>query len=81
MTAGPAYALTPVDGGNAGGTAITVNDGAGDQSEPHIGGNLAVYTDRADIFAPGTIHYFDLSTAPTASFPEARPATATCSRT
>jgi hypothetical protein len=59
--AGAAAAVTPVNGGAAGGATITVNDGTGDQNEPHVSRNLAVYTDRSNIFAPGTIHYFDFN--------------------
>ena len=40
-----AFALTPVNGGMAGGTTITINNGVGDQTDPHVNGDLAVYTD------------------------------------
>ena len=62
VATGAAGAVTPVNGGNVGGTTIPVNNGLGDQTEPHVSGDLAVYTERADIFSPGTIHYFDFPT-------------------
>ena len=58
-----AGAVTPVTGGDVGGTTIPVNNGLGDQTEPRASGNLAVYTDRADIHSTGTIRYFDFSTS------------------
>lgn len=61
-TAGAAHAVTSVDGGDAGGTATTLDDGPGDQNEPRVSGNLAVYTDRHDIFASGRIRYVDFVT-------------------
>jgi hypothetical protein len=71
--AGAAHAVTPVNGGDAGGTAIALNNGVGDQSEPHVDGNLAVYTDRATIFAPGTIHYYDFLTGIDSAVPSGEP--------
>ena len=61
VVVGTAGAVTPANGGDAGGTAVVVNDGLGDQSETHVSGSLAVYTERPDIFAIGTIHYFDFA--------------------
>ena len=58
-----AFGLTPANGGLVGGTTIAVNYGSGDQTEPHVSGNLAVYTDATSASA-STIHYYDfLSTA------------------
>jgi hypothetical protein len=50
----PTLKLTPA------GQLIVVNNGPGDQSDPHVSGNLVVYS-----YAEGTnstIHYFDLAT-------------------
>ena len=33
---GTAGAITPANGGDVGGTIVTVNNGAGDQTEPHV---------------------------------------------
>jgi len=61
VAAGPVSAVTPANGGVAGGTATTISDGPGDQTEPHVGGDLAVYTERN--FVEGSaIHYFDFLT-------------------
>ena len=38
-------AITPVNGGIVGGSITVVNNGPGDQTDPHVSGNLAVYTD------------------------------------
>ena len=73
VATGTAGAVTPIDGGDAGGTPTTLNNGPGDQSEPHVSGNLAVYTGRADIFSPGTIHYFDFSTSSDGVVPAGAP--------
>jgi hypothetical protein len=62
VAAGTAGAVTPANGGDAGGTAVVVNNGLGDQTEPHVSGNLAVYTERTGPFTPGTIRYFDFAT-------------------
>jgi len=49
-------AITPLNGGLvSGGTTVTINNGDGDQTLPHVSGNLAAYTDVAD----GHIHYYD----------------------
>ena len=48
-----AFGLTPANGGSAGGTTITIDNGPGDQTDPHVNGNLAVYT------TPTGIRYYD----------------------
>jgi hypothetical protein len=53
-----AFAVTPVDGGNVGGTTIVVDNTGGDQLDPHVSGDLAAYTDSADPSAP-VIRYYD----------------------
>lgn len=62
IAAGTARVITPANGGDAGGTATPINDDPGDQTEPHVSGNLAVYTDNND-GTIRTIHYFDFATA------------------
>ena len=59
---GVAGAVTPVNGGDVGGTAIAVDNGPGDQSEPHVSGNLAVYTERMGPFSLGAIQRYDFLT-------------------
>ena len=73
VVVGTAGAVTPANGGDAGGTAVVVNNGLGDQSETHVSGSLAVYTERPDIFAIGTIHYFDLATGLDGAVPPGAP--------
>ena len=50
-----ALAITPVDGGSIGGADTTVNSGPGDQTDPHVSGDLAAYTDQSGAFS---IRYF-----------------------
>lgn len=52
-----AFALTPVNGGSVGGTAIAVDSTPGEQIDPHVSGNLAAYTDQAN--GSGVIRYYD----------------------
>jgi hypothetical protein len=70
---GTAGAIVPANGGDVGSSTIAVNNSAGDQSEPHVTGNLAVYTDRSSIFAPGTIHYFDFPAGSDSAVPGGAP--------
>jgi hypothetical protein len=60
VATGTAGAVTPANGGDAGGTTTTINNGPGDQTDPHVSGDLAVYTDNTG--ATSTIHYFDFRT-------------------
>src|SRR5580765_1019493 len=61
VTATASLAITPANGGDAGGTTTTVNNGPGDQTEPHVSGDLAAYTDK-DFTNGSRIHYFDFLT-------------------
>lgn len=45
MSAPAAQAVVPVNGGMAGRTEVTVNASAGDQTDPHVSGDLVTYTD------------------------------------
>src|SRR5262249_51701406 len=60
VTAGAAPAVTPLDGGAAGGATITVNNGSADQTDPHVDGDLATYTSRNAVSS--SIHYYRFST-------------------
>jgi hypothetical protein len=60
-SAGAAGAVVPANGGNVGGSVVAVNNGAGDQTEPHVSGDLAAYTVK-DFVAGSAIHYFDFAT-------------------
>lgn len=55
-----APALTPLNGGAAGGTSTTVNASPADQNDPHLDGDLLVYTDRTN--GGSSIRYFDFAT-------------------
>jgi hypothetical protein len=54
-----AFALTPANGGLVGGTTVTINNGMGDQTDPHVNGDLAVYTDAN---GSSQIRYYDFVT-------------------
>ena len=73
VAVGTAGAVTPANGGDAGGTATVVDNTFGDQSEPHVSGNLAVYTERGELFTPGTIRYFDFVTGLSGPIPAGEP--------
>lgn len=45
--AGAAGAVTPINGSEVGGSTLVVRNSAGDQNEPHVSGNLAVYTEKS----------------------------------
>src|SRR4051794_41505541 len=60
MAAGTAGAVTPVNGGDPGGSIVTINNGLGDQTEPRVSGDLAVYTNNDG--GVRTIRYFDFVT-------------------
>jgi Thrombospondin type 3 repeat len=49
-------AVVPVNSGLAGGALTVVNDGPGNQNDPHVNGNLAVYTDSSGF---GVVRYFN----------------------
>lgn len=50
-------AITPLNGGIVGGAVIVVDNGPGDQTDPHVSGNLAAYTDLNP--GSGRIRVFD----------------------
>jgi hypothetical protein len=60
MVPAAAMAVTPVNGGPVvGGTTVTINNSPGDQTLPHVSGDIAAYTDVAD----NRIHYYDFNSA------------------
>ncbi|MBK7858698.1 MAG: hypothetical protein IPJ65_08765 [Archangiaceae bacterium] len=67
-----AFAVTPVNGGLAGGASVTIDGSAGDQVDPHVSGDLAAYT---DLEAGGLIRYYDFLSSWTQTVPSAPGAT------
>jgi hypothetical protein len=61
VATGVARATTPASGGEAGGTLVAINTSAGDQTEPHVSGDLVAYT-NVDASFTSTIHYYDFLT-------------------
>jgi hypothetical protein len=57
--AAPALAIVPIGPIPVAGTRTTINNGPGDQNDPHVSGDLAAYTDGT---APESIRYFDFVT-------------------
>src|SRR2546425_1217602 len=57
MTTAVAFAVTPVNGGSVGGSATGVDTSLGEQTDPHVSGNLAAYTDQ--VTGSGVIRYYD----------------------
>lgn len=62
-----AGADVPVPQAAPAGTRVTVNGGAGDQTDPHISGNLVTYTDFS--VSPSQIRYHDLATGTDVAIP------------
>lgn len=55
-----AFAITPSDGGMIAGAPVLINTSAGNQTDPHVSGDIAAYTDEASGFSQ--IRYYDLFT-------------------
>src|SRR5262245_4668713 len=55
--AGTVEAVVPVDGGAASGATITIDNGGGEQLDPHVSGDLASYTDVSS----GIVRYHDFA--------------------
>jgi len=51
-------AVTPVSSGNVSGAPLLINSSAGNQTDPHVSGDIAAYTDQSS----GTIRYYDFVT-------------------
>ncbi len=56
--------ITPVNGGQVTSPRVVINNGPGNQTEPHVSGNLATYTDGG-----ARIRYFDFLTGIDAAVP------------
>lgn len=65
-----AFAVTPGFGGSVSGSTVAVDTSPGDQLDPHVGGDLAAYTDAADP-AQALIRFYDflLPSLPNQSVP------------
>jgi hypothetical protein len=60
-------AITPINGGAiSGATPVAVNISDGDQTDPHVSGDIAAYTD----IAGSTIRYFNFATHVDAAIPK-----------
>ena len=53
------------------GQLITVNNGPGDQTEPHVSGNLISYSDQDNLVF--TVRYYDFDTASDTAVPNSDP--------
>jgi len=62
-----ALAVIPDNGGFAGGTIIPVNEGPGDQTDPHVYQDFAAYTDSST--GTGVIRYYDFITTADIAIP------------
>ena len=51
-------AVTPVSSGNVTGSPVLINTSPGNQTDPHVSGDLAAYTDEST----GSIRYYDFLT-------------------
>jgi hypothetical protein len=60
--------ITPVNGEQITSPRVTINNGPGHQTDPHVSGNLASYTDSAT-----TIRYFDFLTGTDSAVPSGGP--------
>jgi len=53
------FAVTPVNGGSVGGSTVVIDASPGNQTDPHVSGDLVAYTD--EVF--GAIRYYDFFSA------------------
>jgi Tol biopolymer transport system component len=63
MISGSALAVVPVTGATPTLTPVTINSGPGDQTDPHVSGDWAAYTDNV------AIRYYNFSTGVDAQIP------------
>jgi hypothetical protein len=52
------FAVTPVSGGSIGGSPVLINSSPGNQTYPHVSGDLGAYTDESGAFG-SLIRYYD----------------------
>jgi len=71
LAAAVAFAVTPLNGGQVTGTIVPVATGSGDQSDPHVSGDLIAYT-RQD-GGSSRIHVFDSASSVDTLVPQAAP--------
>jgi hypothetical protein len=67
VATGVAGAGTPANGGDVGGTLIAINTSAGDQTDPHVSGDLASYTNNTG--ATSQIRYYDFASGVNLAIP------------
>src|SRR5947207_11945995 len=67
-----AFAVTPASTVTSGGTTIVINNSAGDQTEPGVDGDLAIYTANASNLS-SIIHTFRFLTATDSTVPTGAP--------
>jgi hypothetical protein len=60
-------AIVPANGGQVTSPKVTINNGPNDQTEPHVSGNLAAYTDYSS--GSGRIRYFNFLTGSDTAVP------------
>jgi len=58
----------PANGGDVGASIVAVNIGPGDQTDPHVSGDLAVYTNATG--GSSSVHYVDFTTGTDSVVPE-----------
>jgi hypothetical protein len=58
----PPYRVTPVPSGNVTGSPIIINTSPGNQTDPHVSGDLVAYTDENGSFG-SLIRYYDFVSA------------------
>src|SRR5262245_41980994 len=64
-----AAAITPTPSGRVSGSTVVVNASAGDQTDPHVSGEIAAYTD-GDPSTTSSIRYFDFTTGVDSPVPQ-----------
>src|SRR5690349_4024036 len=55
------FGVTPVSSGNVTGAPIIINSSSGDQTDPHVDGDLAAYADTSGPYS--VIRYYDFLTS------------------
>src|SRR4051812_27126276 len=66
----PAFgqSITPANAGQVTSPVVTVNNAPDDQNDPHVNGNIAVYT-HTNIDGVSRVRYFDFTSASDAQVP------------
>ncbi len=66
-----AHAIVPINGGMAPGTTIVINNGLGDQTDPHVSGSIAAYNDLNP--GSGVVRYFNFTSGVDLPIPNSSP--------